>query len=197
MLLNIYTTREEVSDSEESRSESEDEAQDTEEVLLEKWKSHVMKANLSNLQGKSSEAQRRLFLIPTGVPGVNDHTLYEKVKQVDSYLWGFCQGLYTRIFLHVRPGDIFLFVSSGTGEFNRIARVNDIKVVPKSLADKFWSRMSYCMGGSAKSNVGFPLLTPIDKVSFIQKRSEKFVLSQSNLTSFFSRMIFNGINGRC
>ena len=29
----------------------------------------------------------------------------------------------------------------------------------KAESDKFWRRMSYSMGGAAKSNVGFPLLT--------------------------------------
>lgn len=39
---------------------------------------------------------RRLFCVPTGVPGVNDHTLETPVKALDSYLWGFCRGLYDR-----------------------------------------------------------------------------------------------------
>ena len=54
--------------------------------------------------------------------GVNDHTLYEPVPALKSHTWGFCEGLYKRIFLHVRPGDVLLFTSAGSGKFNLVGK---------------------------------------------------------------------------
>ena len=72
-------------------------------------------------------------------------------------------GLYSRIFAHCKPGDIFLFTSQGTGKFNRIGYVRSTQVVEQSVCDKFWQRMDYNMGSGPKSNVGFPLLVLLDK----------------------------------
>ena len=123
-----------------------------EKSLLSKWKKHASAAI-------APTGKRRLFLIPSGPPGVNDHTLYEPVPALKSHTWGFCEGLYKRIFLHVRPGDVLLFTSAGSGKFNLVGEVTECRVVSKAESDKFWRRMSYSMGGAAKSNVGFPLLT--------------------------------------
>lgn len=114
--------------------------------------------------GGKRDRRRRLFLVPTGKRGVNDHTLEEPVAEVDNmYLWGFCEGLFSRIFVNIRPGDIFLMTTAGEGAFNKIARVCETRVVSKFDADRFWKRMSFSMGGTSKNNVGFPLLTPVDK----------------------------------
>ncbi|GBG31635.1 Hypothetical Protein FCC1311_078602 [Hondaea fermentalgiana] len=124
---------------------------------------------LVDMDPSEHDARRRLFLVPTGRVGVNDHTLDHPVKDVDNqHLWGFCEGLFTRIFTHVRPGDIFLMTSSGAGAFNRIARVKETRIVSKAEADRFWQRLSFSMGGTSKNNVGFPLLTPIDKPKSIE-----------------------------
>ena len=126
--------------------------------LLSKWKVH---SKAAGKDAPETAGGKRLFLIPSGPPGVNDHTLHEPVPDLKSHLWGFCEGLYTRIFLHIRPGDVLLFTTAGSGRFNLVAEVRECKVVSKAQSDKFWSRMSYSMGGAAKSNVGFPLLVLI------------------------------------
>mmetsp|Transcript_43158 Transcript_43158/g.69190 ORF Transcript_43158/g.69190 Transcript_43158/m.69190 type:complete len:310 (-) Transcript_43158:1763-2692(-) len=144
---------------ESSAEEEEDEPQN----LVDRWKALSSKEIEFDDSDGAADQRRRLFLVPTGIPGVNDHTLIEPVKQVDSYLWGFCEGLLSRIFVKIRPGDMLLMTSSGCGAFNRIARVKEKRVVSKKLADEFWSRMSFSMGGTSKSNVGFPLLVPVDK----------------------------------
>jgi hypothetical protein len=150
--------------------EDEEEEADNVVRLQERWTRHVQAAPLSAAEGDAaaatpgSELRRRLFLVPTGVAGVNDHTLEQPVAACDGhYLWGFCEGLFSRIFVHVRVGDILLLTSSGSGSFNRIARVCDKRIVTKATADQFWSRMSFSMGGTSKRNVGFPLLVPLDK----------------------------------
>ena len=96
-------------------------------------------------------------MVPTGPADVNDHTLSKKVCD-GHYLWGFCAGLYSRIFEHVRPGDLFLFTTAGTGKFNRLGRITSKKVVPATEADLYWTRMDYQMGGPRRKNIGFPLL---------------------------------------
>lgn len=111
----------------EEGEESRVEEEKRDKALLEKWKAHVLA--IGEGECVVEEGERRLFLVPTGVPGVNDHTLEAPVASLDSYLWGFCEGLFSRIFQKVRPGDIFLFTSSGCGEFNRIARVKETRVV--------------------------------------------------------------------
>ena len=123
--------------------------------LLEKWQLHVkeLESGESPVKGDS---QRRLFLVPTGVPGVNDHTLKEPVASLQSYLWGFCEGLFARIFQKVRPGDVFLFTSSGCGEFNRIARVRETRVVRSchsSQAKDIIQRKTFigCVGYESRS----------------------------------------------
>jgi len=128
-------------------------------LLVERWKMHVQ--NQTSDDKESTNGKRRLFLVPTGIPGLNDHTLDSPVEAVGSHLWGFCEGLMTRIFVHIRPGDILLMTSSGGGSFNRIALVKETRVVSKSMADTFWRRMSFSMGGTSKNNVGFPLLVPL------------------------------------
>eukprot|EP00941_MAST-03F_sp_MAST-3F-sp1_P005079 g5079.t1 len=124
-----------------------------EEDLRNRWALDKIKAVDEN-----KDRKRQIFLIPTGVPGVNDHTLHKKQPDLDSHLWGFCEGLYSRIFKHIKPGDLFICTSSGTGQFNLVAEVKETRIVPRAESDRFWSRMSFCMGGTAKKNVGFPLL---------------------------------------
>ena len=137
------------------------------EDIFKKW-SRDSQSNSSSCSSSSSSSSSskvkpavnelpRLFLVPTGVQGVNDHTLSTKVCD-NHYLWGFCVGLYSRIFEHVVPGDIFLFTSSGTGKFNKVVQVTSKRVVPAAVADQYWSRMEYQMGGPRRTNIGFPLL---------------------------------------
>ena len=123
--------------------------------LLARYKKDKKKSN--------KKSSRNLFLVPTGTFGFNDHTLEKKVPELGTYLWGFARGLYSRIFAHCKPGDIFLFTSQGTGKFNRIGYVRSTQVVEQSVCDKFWQRMDYNMGSGPKSNVGFPLLVLLDK----------------------------------
>ena len=145
---------------------------DTEEEIIEKLKkdwlnsiqqkesNNILLDNFNNLNCN----HRQLFLIPTGVVGMNDHTLINPVpSQGNEFLWGFCQNLYKRIFCRVNAGDIFLFTSSGMGTFNRIAVVKSKKIVSKIEADIFWSRISFSMGKYTKSNIGFPLLCCLHK----------------------------------
>lgn len=124
------------------------------EELLELWKKD------KNLKA-TGKSERQLFMVPTGILGYNDHTLEDIVPQVGTYLWGFAQGLYSRIFSHIRAGDILLFTSCGTGKFNRVGIVKEKRVVNQGECDKFWSRMDYNMGSGPKTNVGFPLLVPL------------------------------------
>lgn len=151
--------------------------------LIRRWKEEMRKnARSSESNGSSSpngqlpdletnestqrptSERRRLFLVPTGVPGANDHTLDEPVSAYNNeFLWGFCEGLLARIFFHIRPGDIFLMTSAGSGEFDRLARVKSKAIVNKQDADKFWTRISFSMGGGCKANIGFPLLCPLHK----------------------------------
>jgi len=114
--------------------------------------------------------------VPTGVPGVNDHTLDERVCD-NHYLWGFCAGLYSRIFEHVKPGDIFIFTSAGTGKFNRVGIVTSKSVVSPKEADKYWSRMEYQMGGPRRTNIGFPLLVLFEKCPISVDWSKEEVMS--------------------
>jgi len=119
---------------------------------------HEVIAKWKTKESPPEEPGSALFLIPTGLEGVNDHTLTEIVPKLGSYLWGFALGLYSRIFIHMKPGDRMLFTSSGSGKFNLIGVVGETRVVSQAECDEFWSRMRYQMGGGVKTNVGFPLL---------------------------------------
>ena len=164
------------SEVDEPEAPEEEDPQDCTACLKERLKKYTSELETVDAGSKNASAEntaggmpsrtqrRRLFLVPTGVPGVNDHTLDTPVAAAgNEYLWGFCEGLLTRIFAQVRPGDIFLMTGAGSGEFNRIARVKTKKIVAEGEADKFWSRMSFSMGGTSKSDVGFPLLCLLDK----------------------------------
>ena len=107
-----------------------------EKEMLKRWKAELGSAR-KGLGSTLSSSSRQLFLIPTGVPGVNDHTLHSPQRvgskkegnEVSCHLWGFCQGLYSRIFKHIVPGDILLFTPSGSGVFDRVAVVGLLSCV--------------------------------------------------------------------
>jgi hypothetical protein len=102
---------------------------------------------------------RRLFLIPTGTEGFNDHTLHTKVPDLDACVWGFSVNMGKRIFLKVRPGDVFLFTSSASGKFNRVGLINETRVVDPHVTDKFWKRLDHASAkNKQKTSTAFCLI---------------------------------------
>ena len=164
-------------------------------------------------KGEKGEGRTpQLFLIPTGLPGVNDHALLKgiptailndemlplnddeeqhndddddgcsdteeeergkenkkkgkrtqlKNKKNDvTFLWGFCRGLYSRIFRHIHPGDIMLFTSSGSGKFNLVAKVQETRVVSHATSDRIWVRDSFGSGTTSTIIIVFSLSLPL------------------------------------
>jgi hypothetical protein len=87
-------------------------AQASLDELLKRWQSDATK--------DQPASERQIFLIPSGeglsnrccaflassrlcAAGGNDHTLKLNTNVLKSYCWGFAEGLYTRIFNHIRP----------------------------------------------------------------------------------------------
>ena len=94
-------------------------------------------------------------------------------------------------------GDIFLFTSSGTGKFNKVGKVTSKRVVPAKVADQYWSRMEYQMGGPRRTNIGFPLLVLFETqpVDIDWSKDEVMRLCGYSDRLMSSRRIVNENNG--
>ena len=194
---------------EKRRQQKEENEQRIFEEVLKRWNTSTSSTSSSSSKSSSSsssststvstsltDAPATLFLVPTGVEGFNDHTLSTPVCD-NHYLWGFCVGLYSRIFEHVEPGDIFLFTSSGTGKFNKVGRVTEKRIVPAKEADQYWSRMEYQMGGPTRQNIGFPLLVlfAVQPVEIDWSKDEVLALCGYSDRLMSSRRIVHENNG--
>ena len=85
-------------------------------------------------------------------------------KDAPEYTWSFRKGL-NRYFRYMRPGDVLLMSSSGTGLFNRVCMVKETLVLDQPAINELRDLDKSGRGGS---QAGFPLMAIITKPVMIE-----------------------------
>eukprot|EP00192_Tetraselmis_astigmatica_P008966 CAMPEP_0117666432 /NCGR_PEP_ID=MMETSP0804-20121206/10373_1 /TAXON_ID=1074897 /ORGANISM="Tetraselmis astigmatica, Strain CCMP880" /LENGTH=616 /DNA_ID=CAMNT_0005473977 /DNA_START=199 /DNA_END=2049 /DNA_ORIENTATION=- len=121
----------------------------------------------------------QLFLIPTGLPG-NDQSL-EPLEGVMDFrndgslgpmygkrVWGFVNDNLVR---KMKPGDLCLMTSRGTGKFNRLATVQEALLGDqRTLGQRIWGTegLSYNIHGKKREKLPFKALFLLEHVRSVE-----------------------------